>query len=288
MSNNNVGDTTINPRITQIEQMHNKRQQGAKRKSGDVSNNETLQSNNKKGKGGRKAGGRNWTAEEIKILFEAMEEILPCGREMWEATAAKCAEISVEEWTRNGESCKKKFEKMALMKVPTGTTEVPPDVKKAKEILEEIEKEERMGVIAANELSDFEELGEEEKCATALKGAKLFDEEKNVARRPSTRRSLVRDVTASFDVLAASQIESTKLLCGSMDLLTNEIKAKRGNQTIDELNNLEGRIERIEENMVSMEENMVSMEENMVMMTSSLDDMNQKMNQILNVILQKK
>jgi hypothetical protein len=57
---------------------------------------------------------------------------------------------------------------MALMKVSTGTTDVPPEVKKAKEILEEIEKEERMGIIAANELSNFEELGEEEKCATAL------------------------------------------------------------------------------------------------------------------------
>jgi hypothetical protein len=181
----------------------------------------------------------------------------------------------VEEWTRNGESCKKKFEKMALMKIPTGMTE------EAKEILEEIEKEERMGIIAANELSDFEELGEEEKRVTALKGAKLLDEEKNIARRPSTRRSLVRDVTASFDVLAASQIKSTKLLCSSMDLWTNEIKAKCGNQTVDELKNLEGRILHIEENMVSMEENMATI-------SSSLDDMNKKMNQILNIILEKK
>jgi len=52
-----------------------------KRNSEDVLNNETLQSNSKKGKGGRKPGGRNWTAKEVKILFEAMEEILPCGRE---------------------------------------------------------------------------------------------------------------------------------------------------------------------------------------------------------------
>ena len=86
---------------------------------------------------------------------------------------------------------------------------------------------------------------------------------------------------ASFDVLAVSQIKSTKLLCRCMDLLTNEIKAKHVNQTIDELKNLEGQIEHIEENMVSMEENMVTI-------SSSLDDMNQKMNQILNVILQKK
>jgi hypothetical protein len=31
----------------------------------------------------------------MKLLFEAME---PCGREMWEATEAKCAELSIEEW----------------------------------------------------------------------------------------------------------------------------------------------------------------------------------------------
>ena len=47
---------------------------------------------------------------------------------------------------------------MALMKVPTGTTVMPPEVKKAKEILEEIEKEERLGIIVVNELSNFKEL----------------------------------------------------------------------------------------------------------------------------------
>ena len=50
----------------------------------------------------------------------------------------------------------------------------------------------------------------------------------------------MRDVTSSFDVLAVSQIESTKLLCSSMDLLTNEIKAKCDAQTNDELKHLEG------------------------------------------------
>ena len=93
----------------------------------------------------------------MKVLFKAVEEILLCGLEMWEATAARCAMLSVEEWTQNGE-LSKNIEKMALMKVPTGTAVMPPDMKTAKEILEEIEKEERLGMFDANELSDFNEL----------------------------------------------------------------------------------------------------------------------------------
>ena len=185
--NKKTGDTSIKPSMNQNKdtEKNNNEKGGLKRHLEDIPNNEMSQSSSKKGKGGRKLGGRNWTVEEVKICFEAMEEILPCGREMWEAMAVKCAKICVEDWTQNGESCKK-IKKMALMKVPTGTTVMPPEVKKEMEILEEIEKEEKLGIIVANEMSNFEELADDKKCSMALKGAKLLDEEKSIAWRPST------------------------------------------------------------------------------------------------------
>ena len=67
------------------------------------------------------------------------------------------------------------------MKVPKGNTIMPPEVKKAKEILEEIEKEERLGMINEDELSDFDDLDDDEKCMIALKGAKLLDDHNNIA-----------------------------------------------------------------------------------------------------------
>ena len=70
---------------------------------------------------------------------------------------------------------------MALTKVPTGTTIMPPEVlKKAKNILEEIGNEERLGTNDANALSDFDELEDDKKCMVALKGAILLKEGKHI------------------------------------------------------------------------------------------------------------
>ena len=40
---------------------------------------------------------------------------------------------------------------------------MPPGVKMAKEIMEDIEKEERLGMIGANEMSNYDELEEDQK-----------------------------------------------------------------------------------------------------------------------------
>lgn len=92
----------------------------------------------KKKKGGRKPGGKNWSPAEIKLLLHVVEEELPCGRDMWDNVAALCSKMwdGDDHWARGpGDSCKKKFEKLAFMKAPTGAAEVPVEMRKAKQLL---------------------------------------------------------------------------------------------------------------------------------------------------------
>jgi len=170
-----------------------------KRSLEDVLTNETLWSNSKKGKGGRKPGGRNWTAEEVKILFEAMEEILPCGREIWEAMAAKCTEISVKDWTWNRESSKK-IQENGFDESSHRYYSYASWGEEGKGNFGRNWERGEIGNYCCEWIEQFQGIGGWQKHAMALKGEKLLDEEKNVAWRPSTWRSLVRDVTLSFDV----------------------------------------------------------------------------------------
>ena len=57
-------------------------------------------------------------------LLDDVDNILPACRDQWDMFAVQCFN-NEKKWIRNGESYKNKFDKLAFMKKPTGTTETP-------------------------------------------------------------------------------------------------------------------------------------------------------------------
>ena len=132
--------------------------------------------------GGRKKGAKKWADSEISLLLETVELLLPAGKEQWERVSMKCYQ-SHKNWTRSGDSCKNKFEKLAFMKKPTGTAEIPIHVMKAKDLKEKISAHEVIGFCEENEELDFDSFDVEK----SLSSANLSDTAGEV-KRPETKK----------------------------------------------------------------------------------------------------
>jgi hypothetical protein len=137
---------------------------------------------------------------------------------MWDKVALLCSKTwdGSDSWARQGDACKKKFEKLAFMKAPTGTAEVPVEVRKAKQLLLKIEETERIGIVELNDSDDLSNVSDGKKREVALKGARLFDDESKVARRPVTRSAASRDIAGSLDRMSSTQLDATKMLCEAL------------------------------------------------------------------------
>ena len=75
-------------------------------------------------------------------------------------------------WTRTGESCKNKFEKMAFAKQPTGTADIPIFVLQSKCIKEQISRKEVIGFAGGNDS------GNDDDDFDSLKATKLSKKNK--------------------------------------------------------------------------------------------------------------
>jgi hypothetical protein len=139
----------------------------------------------RKKKGGWKLGGKNWSAAAINLLLHVVEEELPCGRDMWDNVAALCSKMwdGEDHWARPDDSCKKKFEKLAFMKAPTGAAGVPAEVRKAKQLLLKIEEKEGTGIVELNESDDLSCVLDGKKHEVALKGIRLLFDNATVDSR---------------------------------------------------------------------------------------------------------
>jgi hypothetical protein len=220
---------------------------GKKRK---IAGNDTVHESGQKKKGGRKPGGKNWSNAEVELLLHFVEEELPCGRDMWNNVAALCSKMwdGDDCWARPGDACKKKFEKLAFMKAPTGTTEIPVEVRKAKQLLLKIEEKERIGVVELNESDDLCDGSDGKKREVALKGARLFDDESKVARRPMTRNATSRDIAGSLDRMSSTQLDATKMLCDALKEIGSHRQVDANNDTESKkLKDLETKIELLDE-----------------------------------------
>jgi hypothetical protein len=218
---------------------------GKKRKNMTIEN---VHDSGRKKKGGRKPGGKDWSTAEVQLLLRLVEEELPCGRDMWDNVAMLCSKMwdGDDRWVRPGDACKKKFEKLAFMKAPTGTAEVPVDVRKAKQLLLKIEEKERIGILELNDSDDLSCVSEGKKHEVALKGARLFDEESKVARRPVTRNTTSRDIAGSLDRMSSTQLDATKMLCDAL----RDIGSHHGENSdvgTKKLQDLEMKIESLDE-----------------------------------------
>lgn len=192
--------------------------ENTRKKRKDAEDVESVHCSARKKKGGRKPGGKNWTHTEVQLMLRFVEEVLPCGRDMWDKVALLCSKTwdGSDSWARQGDACKKKFEKLAFMKAPTGTAEVPVEVRKAKQLLLKIEETERIGIVELNDSDDLSNVSDGKKREVALKGARLFDDESKVARRPVTRSAASRDIAGSLDRMSSTQLDATKMLCEAL------------------------------------------------------------------------
>ncbi|KAG8918198.1 hypothetical protein FRC02_002549 [Tulasnella sp. 418] len=104
--------------------------------------------------GGR--GGQTYTKDEMEAIFDHVEEILPAGANAWN----KVAELHREWCEENGRKVRaakdleKKFKRLVNEKPPTGNPNIPPDVKRALELQQEIN---RKNEVCAPDDSRYEE-----------------------------------------------------------------------------------------------------------------------------------
>ena len=100
--------------------------------------------------------GLGFSQQEVFALLDIIEEHCPVAQDDWDLIAADHAALYPDS-KRNSESLRRKFVSLYRKKTPTGDPKCPPDVRRAKFILEQIKK--------SVDLSEGEEgqvLGDEE------------------------------------------------------------------------------------------------------------------------------
>jgi len=85
-------------------------------------------------------GRPNYTPPETKVLLDIVGEVEPIGANMWALVASRYAEWAVEVGypPRDQDSLKNKFDKMVGDKKRTGVAFIPPDIRRAKDIMRSI------------------------------------------------------------------------------------------------------------------------------------------------------
>jgi len=78
-------------------------------------------------------GRSNYTQTEVFNLLESVRHYLPISGQEWDLVAQRHMAFHPDEG-RNGDQLKKKFNKLAKMKMGTGDPDIPADVREAKEI----------------------------------------------------------------------------------------------------------------------------------------------------------
>jgi hypothetical protein len=133
-----------------------------------------VKSNQKIVKGG---GNSKYTKEELTLLLDAIERTCPIGQIAWTTVKNEFNSHVGEERERDEKSLRNRFAALYQTKVPTGNPNIPPLIKRAKEIQDKIEERSEM-VNAANMSSDDgyvegeeeDEEGEEEEEDVQLEG----------------------------------------------------------------------------------------------------------------------
>ena len=173
------------------------------------------------GKPGKRSGTKNWTATEINLLLDSIDEIMPSGREMWEQVAVSCLEVD-ESWGRAGESCKHKFEKMAFAKQPTGQADIPLHILRAKKIKDKISHNEVLGCVYQNEVGTNDD--DEELTCELLSSASLLSENKGV-RRPVTKKQRGKEVGDAIAQAGTDNLEGAKQLASALNKMAEAMKS---------------------------------------------------------------
>jgi hypothetical protein len=103
------------------------------------------------------SGSANYNMPEVVRLLDLVEEYLPLGKDEWERTAAFYNSTRHRGWPgRNFESLRRKFKVLYSTHKPTGTPEMPPHIKRTKELKEAIDEKANVVVMDGGEVEpDF-------------------------------------------------------------------------------------------------------------------------------------
>jgi hypothetical protein len=73
-----------------------------------------------------RSGASNWKPDEVKILLDAVESILPLGEHYWHEVVTEVNSSLPADQARNIEACRLKFKNLRSVKKPTGDPSIPP------------------------------------------------------------------------------------------------------------------------------------------------------------------
>ena len=111
--------------------------------------------------------GSSYTQVELDSFLDLMEEILPLSSQEWERVETlHRVNFPNEDHTR--ESLKRKFQELYRTKIPTGDPNIPPHIKRAKEI--QRKREARTNSSDCEGEEDIEKIAKEKETETESKG----------------------------------------------------------------------------------------------------------------------
>ena len=95
---------------------------------------------------------------EIDALLGIIKSILLCGSKQWDLVSLKLLDYGFKQC--DGKSCKHKFERLWTKERPTGMSEIPLHITRAKDIKDKIMSAECMGHSSLNDTDNNEDKNE--------------------------------------------------------------------------------------------------------------------------------
>ena len=202
---------------------------------------------------GRKKGARGWVKSEIDSLLDIIKSILPCGSKRWDLVSLELFDYGFKQ--RDGESCKRKFERLWTKERPTGTSEIPLHISCAKDPKEKIMSAECMGNSSLNDTDNGEDEDENEKVddssakssAKALKGTNLSS---SAERQPATKKRKQEILSEAINGLAQCQERG-------FDSLSEAIRELSRDKIENNLSTLNNRVDERERNIKNVDTTLI-------------------------------
>ena len=198
---------------------------------------------------GRKKGARGWVKSEIDALLDIIKSILPCGSKQWDLVSLELLDYGFKE--RDGESCKCKFERLWTKERPTGTSEIPLHITRAKDIKDNIMSAECMGHSSLNntdnnEDEDEKKNGDDSSAKSSAKAFKGTNLSSSAEWRPATKKRKQEMLNEAINGLAQCQERG-------FDSLSEAIRELSRDKTENNLSTLNNRVDKIEKNIKNVD-----------------------------------
>lgn len=198
-----------------------------------------------KKKKGRKLGAKKWSEAETDYLLNCVELELPTGAKMWEQVALAHL-LAYPTTNRTSEACKKRFDKLARQEKPTGNNEIPRQVQRAKNIQEDIDREEVMGISTLNDDIGEDNDDEDDGSASdnkAFTGTRLIAPDDNTPRKPTTKKRKQGALADAIAELADRQAEGSSMIAKAFGSLNGTENPRGMSERMDGMSERMAKIE---------------------------------------------